>query len=65
MTNPTSPRALDHEGGIAPDDEYLREPVPLTDQRGDGRVAACWFVIIVATVLILWAVVGAAWGWIK
>lgn len=46
---------LSDEGGIAPLSEEF-DPVPLVDREPDGRVAASWFVIIVAVALILWTV---------
>lgn len=55
---PDLPRAAD------PDSFHLREPpVPLTDREPDGRVAAAWAVIIIATVLLFVGVAAAVRGW--
>ena len=40
-------------------DEH-RFPVPLTEQPWDGKAVAIWVVALIATGLILWAVVGWA-----
>lgn len=50
-----------HRFGATASDAEQFEPVPLTDQRPDGRVAATWSVIIVVTLLLLWVVVACVW----